>query len=405
MTVDDLPSDDPVIALLLARAQQAADIAAEDAERLLLADAIACAAAGARKYPRLDLAGRTEVASQLGLWMSVDDRDDIAWRTLVHPGSVVWPVVIGLADIRWHRAETIRRAARMGYQLVADLSECLGQEHRRWWHVTGTAGAAGSALVAAEMLGLDPERQRCAVRHAVSASGGLGQALVEHSGSGAFHRAAAISHGILAAAAARSGIGASREPVSGRRGLMALMKGCHMQPSSEIGSLAESSLRMYPINGFSQGAVEATAALRGCRDGTVDAIDVWLSPQATAATGAENEPWWRMSYAVARAWETGDPFAGSPKQVLSLERRVRISADPALNGCAARVRIDSETGWLQRSCPSPVGTNLEDPSAWSTAAQKWQRMGQSEKVDPVELADRLLRRADSGPILSLVCAE
>jgi hypothetical protein len=65
---------------------------------LLLADFLGCLRAGRgpsqTSFSEDGIAGTVAV---LALRASADDRDDIDWCSLHHPGSVVWPVVVALA--------------------------------------------------------------------------------------------------------------------------------------------------------------------------------------------------------------------------------------------------------------------------------------------------------------------
>ena len=81
------------------------------------------------------------------------DLDDIHWPTLTHPGSVVWPVVLGIAAVAPTPGVEVARAASAGYDMTAAVADVIAASGVTGIHRTSVAGHAGAAIAAALLLG------------------------------------------------------------------------------------------------------------------------------------------------------------------------------------------------------------------------------------------------------------
>ncbi|MFD0744564.1 MmgE/PrpD family protein [Phytohabitans flavus] len=268
--------------------------------RLLLADHLACVAA-AQSAPLAP-------AAALAVRAHSGDRDDIFWPARIHPGSVVWPVILAMPG------GPVAEAAAAGYEAAAVTAAWLGEAHAARWHATATAGHAGAAAAAAVLLAgtRDPDAIAAAVGLALTTAGGIGQTMRERSPAAAWHRAAAALAGLEAARAAAWGLRPPSGVLDGPAGVGALLGasgvgvplGVAGPPPTAAGALAQTAIRPYPVNGFAQSAVAAVLALRA-KVSTVDPLEVSVAP-LVAATGPTL--WWDLAATVARAWVSPDPF-------------------------------------------------------------------------------------------------
>ena len=142
------------------------------------------------------------------------DLDDIHWPTLTHPGSVVWPVVLGIAAVAPTPGVEVARAASAGYDMTAAVADVIAASGVTGIHRTSVAGHAGAAIAAALLLG-DGGDATDAVGLALAVAGGVGQTIDERAAAGGFHRASAAVAGVHARA--RGTIGNERS-VAGARG-------------------------------------------------------------------------------------------------------------------------------------------------------------------------------------------
>jgi len=372
-------------------------------ESLLLSDFLACVA-GANVGDVQDgwtKDGTSGCAANLAVRAHARDQDDVYWSAGIHPGSIIWPVVLAVGSEVRADGALAAAAARVGYNAMSVLAKMLGPRHARSWHPTATSGGIGAAAAAAVLLGLDPDQRFWACSHAVAVAGGVGQALVERSGTTAFHRAAAAVVGIQAARLAAAGLPSSMHALDGERGLLVSLG---QEPENSVdtetdGALEATSVRLYPVNGFCQAAVEITAKLRRrVRSGAVSEVVVEVS-DATAAATTETSggDWWDLRAAVAAAWSSADPFQleSTPDSVMIRDRvEVRIgSVGPG----ATRVTVRAPGVVLTEYTESPPGLRLSDPGLPNLLERKWERLvgGSEQKVE--ELQDLTAEILSSGP--------
>jgi hypothetical protein len=378
---------------------------------VLLADLLACvAASGAWQGTRpvgqvFDFSGDGTCGrvATLALRAHSRDLDDIFWPAGTHIGSIVWPVALALGAEIGARGAQILRAARTGYQVAGDTALLLGPAHAARWHATATAGAVGSAAAAAVLLKLDAETTIAACGHAAAMAGGVGQSVAERSATAAFHRASAAVTGILAARFARTGATAPARVLEGPRGLLALVApdtpGLRESPADV---LASTSVRVFPVNGFSQGAVWLAAQLRRALDNTSGIRDSQTAklrsivvevapPVASATTGEVGGDWWDMRGAVAAAWASGDAFRlERTADSIDLRDAVRVVATAPDVG-VTRVAVELADGETRAERAAvPPGHQPDSPDSLRLLRQKWDELGVE---DPLRRAERFL---DSG---------
>ena len=398
------------------------DQSSDDAARVLLADLLACVAASAvGEIPQpvgqvLDFSGDGTCGRVAALAMRAHshDLDDVFWPAGTHIGSIVWPVVLALGAEVGARGQQLLRAARMGYQVAGGTAFLLGAAHARKWHATATAGTVGAAATAAVLLGLDAGMTVAACGHAAAMAGGVGQSVAERSATTAFHRSSAAVTGVLAARFARTGASAPARVLEGPRGLLALIAsdspGLQEWPDDV---LAATSVRLFPVNGFSQGAVSLTAALRRGLDNTSDTRDSRTAkprsivvevapPVAAATTGEVGGDWWDMRGAVAAAWSSADEFrlerTADSKALRDSVRVVGVTRDIG----ATRVIVDTPDGEVRAELAVPPGNEPSGADSLRLLRRKWEELG---AADPLGRAERFLSGGVSpAEIEALLCA-
>lgn len=256
------------------------------------------------------------------------DLDDIHWPTLTHPGSVVWPVVLGIAAVAPTPGVEVARAASAGYDMTAAVADVIAASGVTGIHRTSVAGHAGAAIAAALLLG-DGDGATDAVGLALAVAGGVGQTIDERAAAGGFHRASAAVAGVHAARAARSGMSAPSQVLEGRHGLVAMLGGAN-PVATDLGQAVadDTCLRVHPTNGFLQAAFQAVAVLAARAPGAPDEIEVVLHP---AAIGALDDRWPRWTIASLRpAWVGPTTDAAGPRFTV-------VEGDVALGAALVRV--------------------------------------------------------------------
>ncbi len=108
-----------------------------------------------------------------------------------------------------------------GLEVGVRLERGLGDRHAgRGWDIAGTAGHVAAAVAAARASRLPPSGVLAALGVGATEAAGLRAAL--GTPVAALHVAKAAMDGVAAACLARAGLDGPREPIEGRRGLLAL---------------------------------------------------------------------------------------------------------------------------------------------------------------------------------------
>jgi 2-methylcitrate dehydratase PrpD len=339
----------------------------------LLADFLACVFAG-RRQPDADAFlpdGTIGKACLLALRSSAQDRDDVDWSTLHHPGSVVWPVVVALASEIGVTGDLLGRAARAGYATIATVADLLGPTHRVSWHVTATAGAVGAASAASVLLGLSPGSHVRALALAVANAGGLASAARERRGAAGFNRAAAVTLGISAARAASVGSVAVASPLSSPGGLVELTSQRGLANEVPIrDGIRDAAIRIYPVCGFLQSAVSSVALLRSQVDGELRSLRIGVPEGARQLlSGDAGGPWWDGRLSALRTWAGASPFmASAPCELDDRKHLVHIvAADLPPGSSDVFVITDRGEGSIDAADPP----TLSDAQVHANLREKW----------------------------------
>ena len=162
--------------------------------------------------PRSTVAGSGErvpasaAALVHGIEAHCHDFDDTFMDSVVHPGSVVIPAALALAEAEASTDEDFAVAVTVGYEVAARIGAVAGRRfHARSLHPTGIVGPLAAAVTAARLLALSGEQTSWAMGLAASMSGGLRAFAVDGGWSKWLHAGWAAHGGIVAAQLARQG--------------------------------------------------------------------------------------------------------------------------------------------------------------------------------------------------------
>ena len=137
-------------------------------ERLevLLADFIICVASANRLNQNASLLkndGAIGSAARLASQSAYEDKDDLDWSAVNHPGSVVFASSFAMALTYPHLRENFLRSILAGMRSSASVAHFFGAGHRKRWHITATAGTFGAVSSASAALNLDPGQAKRAL--------------------------------------------------------------------------------------------------------------------------------------------------------------------------------------------------------------------------------------------------
>lgn len=353
----------------------------------LFQDFVACAVLGDKHYggkaPVLS-SGITERAVTLGLYASALDMDDVDWKVLTHPGSIIWATAISIGIEKSLSLKEVFSAAAYGYRTGATIANFFGPSHRSKWHATSTSGAFAATSTAAIALSLSKQQHLTALRICAMNIGGSPQAGFERKGAPQTNRAAAISLGITSAHAALVGAPHVEDIWTGPRGLYEMFF-VEAASSEILNGIDTAELRLIDTNGFAHSAVTAAWKLYSSINEEIESVTVILPASAAAILDSSlGGPWWNSAYAVAALLESGDPTKlQSASRFLSV---TQLEFEDMPIG-AGKVRVKTPSGvreeYVERA-PEEI--------SWRVA--KWEKAG-------ISSADDSYRRCSSFPLAAL----
>ena len=92
------------------------------------------------------------------------EQDDVHNGSVFHPGAVVFPPVLAIAQATGASGRELISAAVAGYEVGIRVGEFLGRSHYKVFHTTGTAGTVAAAAAAGRLLRLDADADAARVR-------------------------------------------------------------------------------------------------------------------------------------------------------------------------------------------------------------------------------------------------
>lgn len=134
------------------------------------------------------------------------DFDDHS-RAKIHPGAVVIPAALALAERVGATGQQLLVAIAAGYEVMTRVSLAAnpGAARMRGWHLTGTTGTFGAAAAAAKLLQLDAGTTASALGLAGTQSAGTWAFNADGAMSKRFHPGRSAQSGLMAALLAQRG--------------------------------------------------------------------------------------------------------------------------------------------------------------------------------------------------------
>jgi 2-methylcitrate dehydratase PrpD len=151
------------------------------------------------------------------------EQDDVHNGSVFHPGAVVFPPALAIAQAIRCSGRDLLTAAVVGYEVGIRVGEFLGRSHYKIFHTTGTAGTVAAAAAAGRLLGLSANAMLDAFGSAGTQAAGLWEFLRDGADSKQLHTAKAASDGVLAAYLAQRGFVGAKRILEGPQGMAAGM--------------------------------------------------------------------------------------------------------------------------------------------------------------------------------------
>ena len=373
------------------------DTSSELLKRLevILADFMVCVSSGNRLQARESLLksdGSIGLAARLASQSAFEDRDDLDWSAVNHPGSVVFAASFAIALEFPQFRENFLTSALAGMRGSASAAHFFGASHRKRWHITATAGTFGAVCAASAAIGLDSVKAQRALHLAGTNMGGIGQVSRELQGTTRFNRSAAAALGVASAFAAYEEMPAVKNLWLGDRGLFEVFElaGVITEGGLIRDGISTIRVRTFPANGFIHSALFGVAKLARENSGQLINLNVEINAGIfPILNDPEKERWWNIKENVASAWRSKNPMdltaAPEVEELTSV-----IGADIPLG--TARISGSTTSGPFELFVTEAPGLNLFDPTETLWREEKWRSMiGESYK-DVVALAGALISK-------------
>ena len=151
------------------------------------------------------------------------EQDDVHNGAVFHPGTVVFPPVLAVAQTIGSSGPELLTAAVAGYEVGIRVGEFLGRSHYQVFHTTGTAGTLASAAAVGRLLNLSSGQMLDAFGSAGTQAAGLWEFLRDAADSKQLHTAKAATGGLLSAYLAKEGFTGAKHILEGPQGMAAGM--------------------------------------------------------------------------------------------------------------------------------------------------------------------------------------
>lgn len=147
------------------------------------------------------------------------DWDDSHVAAIIHPGVVIWPAALAMAELVKCSGEELLSAALVGYETAIRIGVSIQPEHSlRGFQGTPTCGVFGATAACARLLKLSPEKCSNALGIGATFACGLSQFFVSGSDIKRFHAGKAAANGVEAALLAHAGLSGPHDAIEGSQG-------------------------------------------------------------------------------------------------------------------------------------------------------------------------------------------
>jgi 2-methylcitrate dehydratase PrpD len=298
--------------------------------------------------------------------------DDTHDESLGHPGCVVIPATLALAEAHDRSGRDFLTAMVAGYEAQCRVGAPLGRPLiERGMHPTATCGVFGSTAAAAHLLGLKADVLVSAFGSAVSMASGVMQFSEDASGTmiKRLHGGLPSERGLLAALLAASGYSGPRASIEGRYGFAAVLAGTDSNLARITEGLGERfeieriSVKLYPCCKQFHSLIEAVQDMRA-KD-AFDAADVVaiepFGPRAMIDTHMEYRPASTMSAQYSLPYTTAVALLLDPTDPQSFEARARSRNDVVALAALVKPVVDAALqAHYPRRFPGGIRVRLRD---------------------------------------------
>lgn len=206
------------------------------------------------------------------------EQDDVHNGAVFHPGAVVFPPALAVAQAIGASGKEFITACVAGYEVGIRVGEFLGRSHYKIFHTTATAGNLAAVTTVGRLLNLTPDQMLHAIGSAGTTAAGLWEFLRDAADAKQLHTAHAVSAGIQAAYLAQAGFTGAQRILEGTQGMGAGMSQ-DADPSKLVDrlgvrwTLIETSFKFHASCRHTHPAADALQAVMKDNSLTADQIE------------------------------------------------------------------------------------------------------------------------------------
>ncbi|VTU33528.1 MmgE/PrpD family protein [Variovorax sp. PBL-H6] len=226
--------------------------------------------------------GAGEIAFLNAVSGSYRAQNDFDPLSATHPGLVVIPATLSLAQARKSGGASVLEAVIAGYEVCTRLAAPMAQSlAARGMRPTAVVGAMAAGAAAARLLGLDVAQTANAIGLASQVASGTLQCWTEGTPEWRLQFGTAADAGIRAALLAEQGVVAAQSGLDGSQGLYCSMTGKVPEMGFEGWSILDVELQAFPGSAAVQPVLQALALVleeRNSSQGT-GAVEITFSEE------------------------------------------------------------------------------------------------------------------------------
>lgn len=282
------------------------------------------------------------------------DFDDHS-RAKIHPGALVAPVVLALAERQQAGGDLMLAGMAAGYEAMNRVSQASNPSRTRMrgWHLTGTTGTFAAAAAACVMLGLDANTTASALGLAGTQSAGTWAFTADGGMSKRMHPGRSAQAGLMAALLAQRGFVGPQYILEAEDGGLLFGMSDSPRPALLVEGLGsrwhsdETCFKPYACCGSNHACIDAVLDLmreNGLKPADVERVVAGVASVVDTQTGFEYRAdsvlnaQMSLRYNIAVAMldaqaylEQFTPERIVEPQVVALAQRVEIEIDPEID--------------------------------------------------------------------------
>lgn len=301
------------------------------------------------------------------------EMDDTDMPSVSHPGSVIIPAALAVAEAVGSTGEELVTAIVAGYEAMVRVGRAGKRMERRGYHSTAVAGPFGAAAAAASLLHLDAETTAHAFGIAASRASGIAEYGLTGGLVKRLHPGLAAQSGIQAVRLAQCGMTGPTAALEGGRGLIRAItetgdRELLTQPVVPS-AVVETGFKLYSCCAGQHTVIDAMRLLLAehdeLRPENVAAIHVLQNEWEAELVGRTKEPHDLISAQFSAAFALGLRLVRGSNALT--EYNATNLVDPTILDLARRVTYEAQDPErpLDGFAPSVVTVTLADGSVLS----------------------------------------